>query len=425
MRRVPVLFLLLLVVPAIPAWAQSTPAEGIFFDAIPFAGTAPDSARLDLYLAVPYTALGFDRRDGRFAASYQLKVRVTGNGRTWLDSAFVRTVETASYESTAGNRPAYEFYQHRLPLPPGSYTATAELLDIGRNRTSSESRELTISGYGNSPFALSGLMLVRKIREDAGGHVITPMMSETVRPEDDGYFLFFEAYNNSGMEQFRIEAGYRESVDSGGNAPVFERRIPAGRSQQWIRVSSEGMPRGIFTVVLRVSPQDAPSRSLASAERTVRFDGSTAGVPLAEEELNERITQLRYIATQSEIDNIRAALTLLDRQRRYSEYWARFDPTPNTTENEAMNEYFRRIDYAEIHFRSYTAGWLTDKGRIYVIYGPPDNVSTDPFRTDSKAVETWHYYRRNIRLIFMDESGFGDFRLTTPISPGEKYRYGT
>jgi hypothetical protein len=89
-----------------------------------------------------------------------------------------------------------------------------------------------------------------------------------------------------------------------------------------------------------------------------------------------------------------------------------------------MTEYFERIDYANRSFRSYAAGWLTDKGRVYIIYGPPDRVDTDPFRTDGRATETWHYYGRSLRIQFFDESGFGDFRLATPLPAGEKYKYG-
>ncbi len=414
----------LLLACAAAAQAQTAETGRLFFDAIPFAGPTADSGRLDLYLVVPYSAISFSRRDGQFEGRYQARIKVVGGGHTWLDSTFIRSVETSSYETTAGRRPVYEFYQQRQMLPPGPYTASVELLDFGKNLTTTEQREIVIPDYAAQPVALSGLMLVRKIREDSTGHLITPMLSESVDPGDDGYFLFFETYNNGSAGEFHIETQHRSDAGPVGAAGSFQRPLPAGRSQQWVRVSSEAMPRGIFTVELRITAAHDTSRTLATARRTVRFDGTAIGIPLAEDELNERITQLRYIATQSEIDNIRNAPTLLDRQRRYAEFWERFDPTPGTPENEAQNEYFRRIEHATAHFRSYAAGWLTDKGRIYVIYGPPDNISTDPFRTDGKAVESWHYYRRNVRLVFADESGFGDFRLTTPISPGEKYRYG-
>lgn len=417
-------FILLLLAAALPARGQTVAEGRPFFDAMAFAGTSPDSGRIDLYLAIPYTAVTFERKDAAFAARYQARVHVKQEGRTLFDTTFIRSITTATYEATIGRIPAYEFYQHRLILPTGTYEAGVELLDLQKSIVTTEQRTVTAVNYVGKSFGLSSLMLVRKIREDSAGHVITPMLTETIGPDDDGYFLFFESYNRTGRERFRIEATYNNGTSRIEGGQVFERTIPQGRSQQWVRMPTAQMPRGFFTVELHVSHADDTLHTLATAERTIKSEGRTAGVPLAEEDLNDRIEHLRYAATPRDIDFIRGAPSLLERQHRYSEFWTKFDPTPDTPENEAMDEYFRRIEYADAHFRSYAAGWLTDKGRIYVIYGPPDNVSTDPFRTDGKAVESWQYYRRSIKLVFIDDSGFGDFRLSTPISPGEKYRYG-
>lgn len=418
------ILILLLLAIALPARGQTVAEGRPFFDAVAFAGTSPDSGRVDLYLAIPYTAVTFERKDAAFAARYQARVYVRQEGRTLFDTSFTRSIVTPTYEATIGRAPAYEFYQHRLMLPTGTYETGVELLDLQKSIVATEQRTVTAVDYKEKPFGLSSLMLVRKIREDSVGHVITPMLTETIGTDDDGYFLFFEAYNRTNHENFRIQAIYNNGTSRIEGEQVFERTIPRGRSQQWVRMPTAQMPRGFFTVELHVKAANDTMHTLATAGRTIRSEGRTAGVPLAEEDLNERIEHLRYAATQRDIDFIRSAPSLLERQHRYSEFWTKFDPTPDTPENEAMDEYFRRIEYADAHFRSYAAGWLTDKGRIYVIYGPPDNVTTDPFRTDGRAVESWQYYRRSVRLVFIDESGFGDFRLSTPISPGEKYRYG-
>lgn len=419
------LFLLLLLLTAITARAQHAGSDRPFFDALAFAGETPDSGRVDIYLAVPYSAVTFEHRDAGFAARYQVRMRVMRESAILFDTTFVRSVTTPQYDATVGRVPAYEFYQQRLHLPPGTYQATLELLDLQKNASVNEERTITVADYAGRPFALSSLMLVKKIREDSAGHVITPMITENVGAAEDGYFLFFEAYNHTELRDFRVVASYRNGTSVIGERQIFARTIPQGRSQQWVLMPSGQAPRGLFVVDLRVAPADDTARTLATAERTIGFEGRASGVPLAEEELNEKVAQLRYVASQGEIDAIRNAPTLLERQRRFSDFWAKLDPIAATPQNEAMEEYYGRIEYANTHFRSYSTGWLTDKGRVYVVYGPPDNISTDPFRTDGRGVETWQYYRRSIRLVFIDESGFGDYRLSTPISPGEKYRYGT
>jgi GWxTD domain-containing protein len=351
-------------------------------------------------------------------------LRIEGNARSWYDTTIARTILAQKYETTTGDIPAYEVYQRRVALPAGTYTASAEILDLRSNMASSAKRKVTVASYNAAPLSLSGLLVVQKIREDSTGFVITPMIVESIPAEADGYFLFFEAYNSTGSDSFRLRVSYRDEERSFGAPQFFDKQFPAGRSQQWVRLPTAGLARGIFTVELKAFAANDTAHALASTQRTIRFEGTGAGVPLVETELDDRITQLRYVAAQSEIDNIRGGGTLADKQRRYAEFWNRLDPTPGTAANEAMDEYFARITYAVDHFRSYTAGWLTDKGRVYIIYGPPDNITTDPFRNDGRSVETWHYFRRGLNLSFVDESGFGDFRLASPLSPGEKYRYG-
>jgi GWxTD domain-containing protein len=191
-----------------------------------------------------------------------------------------------------------------------------------------------------------------------------------------------------------------------------------------VHLPDTGLTLGRYIVRLEVAPTSDTTRILATSEHDLVAGGTLDGVPTTSAELDERLSQLVYVASQSEIDRIRTTGSFAEQRRLYAEFWNRLDPTSGTVTNEAMQEYFRRLVYATANFRSYAAGWLTDKGRVYVIYGPPDMTSTDPFRNEGKAVETWQYYGRNLRLVFVDESGFGDFRLVTRIPPGEKYKYG-
>ena len=416
--------LLLLMILATPVMAQEDLGR-FFFDAVPFAGESLDSTWLDIYLAVPYRAVEFERTGSIFTARYQARLRVEGATGVVYDSVFSRTVRTTAAVAGEADLTGRDFYQQRIPLDHGTYTASVELIDLQTNLVSSVRRAVVAVDHASYPFSMSGLLLVEKIREDSVGFVISPLLTEDISSTGDaGYFLFFEVYNKSGGEQFDLEASYRLPAGTRVASRRFGKTIPAGRSQQWVRIESISLPRGPYTVEVKATTAADTTRTVASAERNIRIDGGAEGMPLVEDELDEKISQLRYVAMQSDIDMLRATENFAERRKRYAEFWQKLDPTPGTGANEAMVEYFDRIEYANKSFRSYAAGWLTDKGRVYIIYGPPDRVETDPFRTDSRATETWHYYGRSLRLQFFDDSGFGDFRLSTPISPGEKYRYG-
>ena len=108
-----------------------------------------------------------------------------------------------------------------------------------------------------------------------------------------------------------------------------------------------------------------------------------------------------------------------DRDRFVEAFWLRRDPTPGTVENEFKEEHCRRIAYANVHFAHELPGWETDRGRIYIVYGPPGEIKTEPARGSDDSVkpaEVWHYhvimgYGKDVDLKFVDVCSCGDYRL--------------
>ena len=431
-RSILIFFGAALLLPDLGAQVVS-PEQTIFFDALPFAGEGWEEedgveGRIDLYVAVPYAPLDFRRSDGEFVARYRLRLILEGDLGLLLDTIWVRDVRTASVERTNGVEPAFDFYQERIPVPAGSYTARFELLDYGTNLTVEDTRNLSVIPFRRYRFSLSGLMLVGSVRATGDRHTIIPLLSDNVSSVENGYFLFFEVYNRRDFDSVDFTALYRNEAGEVVWQEEFRRALEEkegsrGRLQEWLRLPNDGFPRGDYTVDLIASRTDREDDTLALARRKVSIDGPADGMPMTEEEMRERVERLRYVATQSEIDRIREGVTFEEIRDRYGEFWKERDPTPGTARNEAMEEYFRRVEYADAEFRSYAEGWLTDMGRIYIVFGPPDRIDRDPFGADGRARVTWVYYRRGGSIIFADQTGFDDFRLVTPISLSEKFRY--
>ena len=85
---------------------------------------------------------------------------------------------------------------------------------------------------------------------------------------------------------------------------------------------------------------------------------------------------VKYIITPEEKDAFEKLRTEEERERFIEQFWRRRDPDPSTAFNEFREEHFRRIAYANEHFKSGVAGWSTDRGRIYIMYGPPTSKKT-------------------------------------------------
>jgi GWxTD domain-containing protein len=109
-----------------------------------------------------------------------------------------------------------------------------------------------------------------------------------------------------------------------------------------------------------------------------------------------------------------------DQDQFIEQFWLSRDPTPGTPENEYKEEHYRRIAYANQHFAASVAGWKTDRGRIYIVYGPPDEIKDRPVSGNSgQATQVWHYQMipgqgRNVDFTFVDICNCGDFRMAMP-----------
>ncbi|HEX8183322.1 MAG TPA: GWxTD domain-containing protein, partial [Blastocatellia bacterium] len=87
---------------------------------------------------------------------------------------------------------------------------------------------------------------------------------------------------------------------------------------------------------------------------------------------------VNYIITDEERKAFKALKTDEERDQFIEQFWLRRDPDPDTPENEYKDQYYERIQYANEHFTSGIPGWKTDRGRIYVTFGKPDEIESHP-----------------------------------------------
>jgi GWxTD domain-containing protein len=148
----------------------------------------------------------------------------------------------------------------------------------------------------------------------------------------------------------------------------------------------------------------------------VQWSGTSALIP----NLSEAIEQMRYLSHTGYFPT-KAYRKILnaegDEQKEFfTETWKKIDPTPHTENNELMNEYYYRVHVANQRFSGHREGWRSDRGMVYIIYGEPDAIEEHNMEIDSKPYVIWYYYSVNRSFLFVDNTGFGDFQLTEPLS---------
>ncbi len=149
--------------------------------------------------------------------------------------------------------------------------------------------------------------------------------------------------------------------------------------------------------------------------------------------LNEEVV---YIITDEEKKAFKQLATDEEREQFVEQFWLRRDPTPDTEENEYREEHYRRIAYANERFASGIPGWKTDRGRIYIMYGPADEVESHPSggtyerpyeegggTTSTYPFEKWRYryiegIGNDVNIEFVDTTMSGEYHMT--MDPSEK-----
>jgi len=143
-----------------------------------------------------------------------------------------------------------------------------------------------------------------------------------------------------------------------------------------------------------------------------QFEVEQSGPPRGREFIR-MLEPLAYIVTPQEIDWLKS-LPAEQQAAGWDEVWRRRDPTPDTQKNEMQLEFFRRVRYAERHFQGFAPGWRSDMGRVYIKFGPPDQIETRPASLTSPQLEIWYYNQPYRRLVFGDREGFGRYTLLNP-----------
>ncbi|HEX3587963.1 MAG TPA: GWxTD domain-containing protein [Candidatus Angelobacter sp.] len=139
---------------------------------------------------------------------------------------------------------------------------------------------------------------------------------------------------------------------------------------------------------------------------------------------------VRWIITDEELSAFKKLTTNAERDTFIEGFWQRRDPTPDTAENEYKEEHYRRIAYANEHYAAGMPGWRTDRGRIYIMYGPPTSTDSHPMggpyqrsaeegggQTETFPFEVWRYrylegIGQEIEIEFVDDCGCGAYEMT-------------
>lgn len=385
--------------------------------AIPFTASVaflhaptPDSTLTLLAVSLPSRAIGFAREGDRYAGGYVARVQLRQGPTVVRTIEATEQVRVPTFRETSRTDESI-IWQQFLKLAPGRYTLTLSVKDESSIRTSTEEVSLEVPRL--TPEGLTTAVPVYEAiprqTADSLPRILARPRSTVVYGIDSLLPLYIDAVGAAAPASIRVRVvGDADIV--GLDTLVDLPARGAGRSTTvGLRVNK--LPVGINTIQVT-----APGRADTARTRVLVTLGED--VPIGS--FDELITYLRLFTSPDRLKRLRDA-DLADRAAAWTAFLKDTDPYPGTPEHEGLRDYFARIRTANIRFRDDVgAGWQSDRGTAFVALGDPDNIIDTGLLNPNERVrqQIWEYRELRIQLIFVDQTGFGRFRLA-PQSRGD------
>lgn len=378
------------------------------------AGPTPDSTLALFCLSLTNQTLSFARRGSEFVAEYHVEATF---GSADMGAVPVRQIVSDEQIRVRHFRETLRtdesvIYQKFVMLPPGAYVVSVILRDRNSPAFSRAERVDTaprFSGAGLSrPIAVytsSG----RERRSEVPKLVVNPRA--TLPYGSDSMRFYIERYE-------------------AGPAMVIARVVDGTDKELWRGSVQLTGDSGLASATLIVAPGNLPVGQ-AELETVSAEGGDTTRARFLVSFSNqwvitnfeEMASLLRYFDRQDWVDSLRRSPPD-HRPEVWREFWRTTDPNPISPENEALDEYFRHVQEANLRFPDEgEPGWLTERGEVLITLGEPDEMfdMSQGIDRSGQRVLRWTYTQERLVLYFQDQTGFSRFQLT-PSSRAEYQR---
>ena len=366
-----------------------------------------DSIRIVSYAEIPFKSLQFIKNDDSFLARYQISIGIKNSKgidlahQVWTDSITIK-----EYENTKSNfRNRKHFFSTTVDINK-NYITFAELIDLDTRKRGLKEKKINFKKINGNckliePTFFLGLkgdwgfeeniIPTNGIRVREIGKGLTIGVSGLIKNEK----YTIDIFSNTGKKNDSLLLRF-EGLGSDG---FFNEKF-------FLESSLFNQIKNNMEIVLKQN-RKTDTKSLVFSMHRPGISKKIDDIQLALKQMD------RYLLTNNERKELKRS-SKKDKERLFVNFWKSRDNTPSSEFNEVMHEFYNRIDYANEHFDGWKSGWETDRGQIYILFGPPDNIfRTQSFNTNAIS-QTWEYYRISKQFNFIDQNGFGDYRLNTP-----------
>jgi len=406
--------------------------EQLYVEIIQVPSPTASGNRIDVLLRISQDFLVFKRtdslhHDSLFSARVDLTIDVQNESGQLVSSGISgTTVYTGDYEQT-NSRDRFLLFRNSFQLPVGMYRFHVTVTDGNSSREKIETKHLLVKSLDSVPQHISSVIPV--ITTEVNAIDVSEILGF-------GHSILFAQpcsviISGSANAQNWQFALWKYDDEENQSDTLFIAALPitfiqqrtttafTGSISRFDLANCDSCVGGFYLFRL---PYDTLSAGQYSLRVVASFTGRSdttvqplrvfwKNMPLSLHDVDFALRAMRYILTKDEIDEMGSG-TSAEKESKLRLFWQKRDPTPGTVVNEAMIEYFKRVDEAYYKFQTLGSpnGALTDRGKIYILFGAPDEVQRE-LRPGEDGQEIWRYSSIQKTFRFINRDGSGNMRL--------------
>jgi len=366
-----------------------------------------DSVKVVTFMEIPYYSLQFVKEGHSYSAYYQASLSIRDKkGKDIEHIIWSDSIQVDLYSDTRSMmKNKKHFTEFNVPIG-NRYEVVGELQDLDTRKKGILRKNIDLRSLGKKPSLLSPIFMLDLPGDWGFNKDKIPTRGYRVKEIGLGVDLKISGFVDKGDYEINIFLTNGTANDS-----LIQKFTGDGRSGYF--------SENIFIPSVKFNSLKNDFRiSLFQGkkvdEQEISFSRYKPGISSYVDDVEVAIRQMRYILSNDERKVLKARLKE-DKEQLFYQLWKERDPTPDTEHNELMEEYFQRVGYVNEHFSGWQPGWETDRGMIYILFGPPDEIQrSNPTAGNSAIYQIWNYFKINKQFVFRDQNGFGDYRLDTP-----------
>lgn len=374
----------------------------------------PDSGggtRLLVGASLANTALEFVRTSsGRFRASYRVTATLERDGERVVDESWEKSIDVATFDETGLGGETIVF-QSDFGVRPGEHDLTLTIRDLNADEAARTTSEIEVPGFGGEAPALAEPVVLRlRPEEEPGGFVVHPSRYFPTAPERVE-FLAEAAGLSSEAGPWELRGRIAPMVSERDEEPLEWRGLlepgPDGRARTFGAFENDVARFGEYEMELVLV--NGAGEEIERRGTPLLIAGTSGWIV---ENWDDALSLIRYEATDGEMEILEDVEEDQKRVEAWNCFWRMRDPVPATTTNEALQEYFRKLEIANRQWSStLRPGYLSDRGRVYLTLGPPNDIFERPVPMGQRPFEVWRYDRYNFEILFVDRIGFDNYQI--------------